>query len=356
VQVLLLGTLLSGVVGIAGAIFAPELLTLMGADAEVVAVGTGYARISLAGSATAFLLFLVNAVFRGAGDPAVAMRTLILGNGLNILLDPLLIFGLGPFPQLGIAGAAWATVIGRGIGFVWACRLLSQGSGHLRVERRHVAFAPAVMLNIARLSGWGTFQTAIGSLSWLGLVRVMATFGATAMAGYTIAIRIVLFAIMPAFGVGAAAATMVGQALGAKLPDRAEASVWFAARVNALLLGLVGVFFIAFAPMLVRWFTPDAAVAGIATYGLRAIALGYPLFGLGMVLEQSFNGAGDTRTPSWINFWVFWALQIPLAWYLAMHTAMQERGVFVAVSVAYSALAVVSAVLFRMGRWKEKHV
>ena len=356
VQVLLLGAFLSGVVGIAGAIFAPELLTLMGADAEVLAVGTMYARVSLAGSATAFLLFLVNAVFRGAGDPAVAMRTLIVGNSLNIVLDPLLIFGLGPFPEIGITGAAWATVIGRGVGFLVALRLLNKGSGHLRVERRHVSIAPIVMISIARLSGWGTLQTAIGSLSWIGLVRVVATFGAPAVAGYTIAIRLVLFAIMPAFGVGAAAATMVGQALGANLPERAEEAVWTAARVNALLLGLVGVFFVIFARPLVGLFTQDAAVADIATYGLRAIAIGYPLFGLGMVLEQSFNGAGDTRTPTWINFWVFWVLQIPLAWFLAMHTPMHERGAFVSVSVAYSALAVVSAVLFKRGKWKAKVV
>lgn len=352
VQVLLLGAGLSGLVGILGAIFAPELLTLMGADAEVLAVGTTYARISLAGSVTAFLLFLVNAVFRGAGDPAVAMRTLVLGNSLNILLDPMLIFGLGPFPQLGVAGAAWATVIGRGVGFGLACWLLHQGSGHLRVARRHLSIEPGVMLGIARISGWGTFQAALGSLSWIGVIRVVATFGATAMAGYTIAIRIVLFAIMPAFGVGAAAATMVGQALGARLPQRAEDAVWTAAKANALLLGLVGVLFVGFARPLVGLFTPDPEVSEIAIYGLRAVALGYPFFGLGMVLEQSFNGAGDTRTPTWINFWIFWALQIPLAWFLAMQTSLGPRGVFVAVSIAYSALAVVAAVLFNRGKWK----
>jgi len=356
VQVLVLGAFLSGVVGIVGAIFAPELLALMGADAEVLAVGTGYARVSLAGSATAFLLFLINAVFRGAGDPAVAMRTLILGNTLNIVLAPFLIFGLGPFPQLGVTGAAVATVLCRGAGFAWACWLLHKGSGHLKVERRHMNIEPALMIAIARLSGWGTFQVAIGSLSWIGLVRVVSTFGATAMAGYTICIRIVMFAIMPAFGVGAAAATMVGQALGAKLPQRAEEAVWTAAKINALLLGLTGLFFIAFAPVIVGWFTADAMVASVATYGLRVIALGYPLFGLGMVLEQSFNGAGDTRTPSWINFWIYWVLQIPLAWYLATQTQLHERGVFISVSVAYSALAIVSAVLFKRGKWKEKHI
>lgn len=356
VQVLLLGIILSGSVGIVGAIYAPELLALMGADADVLAIGTGYARVSMAGSCTAFLLFLVNAVFRGAGDPAVAMRTLIVGNSLNIVLDPALIFGLAFFPELGLVGAAWATVIGRGVGFLWACSLLGKGSGHLRVERKHLVFEPAVMASIARLSGWGTFQTAIGSLSWIGLVRVTASFGATAMAGYTIAIRMVLFAIMPAFGVGGAAATMVGQALGAKNAARAEEAVWVAAKANAVLLGLIGAASFVFAPALSNLFTSDAAVAAVATFGLRAIAIGYPLFGLGMVLEQSFNGAGDTRTPTWINFWIFWALQIPLAWYLAMQAGMRESGVFVSVSVSYSALAVVSAILFKRGKWKEKHV
>jgi putative MATE family efflux protein len=356
VQVLLLGAFLSAAIGIAGAIFAPELLALMGADNEVIAVGTNYARISLAGSSTAFLIFLVNAIFRGAGDPAVAMRVLILGNGLNCLLDPALIFGLGPFPELGLTGAAVATTIGRGIGFTYALWLLNRGTGHLRVERRHVAIEVPTMVRIAQLSGWGTVQVAISSMSWIGLVRVISSFGAPALAGYTISIRVLLFALMPAFGIGAAAATMVGQSLGAGLPDRAEQSVWTAARINAAVLGATGVLFLIFAPTIVGWFTPDAEVTRVGVYGLRVMSLGFPLYALGMVLEQSFNGAGDTKTPSWINFWVFWALQIPLAWYLAYHGGFDERGVFIAVPVAYSALAVVSAVLFRRGKWKLKSV
>lgn len=356
VQVLLLGAFLSGVIGIAGAIYAPELLALMGADAEVIAVGTPYARISLGASATAFLIFLVNAIFRGAGDPAVAMRVLILANGLNCVLDPALIFGLGPFPELGLTGAAVATTIGRGIGFIYALWLLNRGTGHLRVTREHLAIEPETMLRIGQLSGWGTLQVAISSMSWIGLVRVISGFGASAMAGYTISIRILLFALMPAFGIGAAAATMVGQSLGASLPERAEQSVWTAAKLNATVLGATGVLFLIFAPTMVGWFTPDAEVLRVGTYGLRVMSLGFPLYALGMVLEQSFNGAGDTKTPSWINFWVFWMLQIPLAWYLAYHGGYDERGVFIAVPVAYSALAVVSAVLFRRGKWKLKSV
>jgi putative MATE family efflux protein len=356
VQVLALGALLSGAIGIAGAIYAPELLALMGADAEVIAVGTPFARISLAGSSTAFLIFLVNAVFRGAGDPAVAMRVLILGNGLNIVLDPALIFGWGPFPELGLAGAAIATTIGRGVGFAYALWLLSRGTGHLAVRREHLRLEPTTMISIAKLSGWGTLQVALSSMSWIGLVRVTSMFGATALAGYTISIRVLLFALMPAFGIGAAAATMVGQSLGAGLPERAEQSVWTAARINVVLLSLTGVLFLIFAPTLIGWFTQDTAVAAVGVYGLRAMSLGFPLYALGMVLEQAFNGAGDTRTPSWINFGVFWVLQIPMAWILATRTSFQERGVFLAVPIAYSALAITSALLFRQGRWKRQLV
>lgn len=356
VQVLLLGAGVSGVLGILGAIFAPQLLTLMGADAQVLAEGTMYARVMLAGSGTAFLLFVVNAVFRGAGDPAVAMRVLVLGNGINIVLDPVLIFGLGPFPELGVTGAAIATTIGRGVGFLFALWLLTKGSGHLSVKRRHLAIEPAAMIAIARLSGTGTLQVAIGSMSWLGLVRVVADFGSTALAGYTIAIRVLLFALMPAFGLGAAAATMVGQSLGAKLPERAEAAVWKAAKYNVAFLTLTGIVFLIFAPAIIGLFTPDPEVRAVGIHGLRVMSLGFPLFALGMVLEQSFNGAGDTVTPMWINLGVFWVLQIPLAWMLATQFGYEEQGVFISVSVGYSALALVSAVLFKRGKWKEKYV
>lgn len=356
VQALLLGLALSSVLGILGAIFAPELLALMGADADVLAVGTGYARVSLGCNGAVFLLFLVNAAFRGAGDPAIAMRVLVLGNAINIVLDPLLIFGIGFFPELGLVGAAWATVIGRLIGFVWALWHLSVGDGNLHVHRQHLGVEPKTMYSIATLSGWGTFQVALSSLSWIALVRITAMFGATAMAGYTIAIRVLLFALMPAYGVGAAAATMVGQALGAEKPDRAEQSVWTAARINVAVLSLTGVAFWIFAPGIIGLFTDAAEVRSIGIYGLRAMSLGFPLFALGMILEQSFNGAGDTKTPSWINFFVFWVLQLPLAWWMAQHTALEWRGVFIAVPLAYSALAVVSTILFRQGRWKAKVV
>jgi putative MATE family efflux protein len=356
VQGLLLGLLLSSVLGLVGAVYAGELLSLMGADAEVLAVGTGFARVSLAGNGAVFLLFLVNAAFRGAGDAAVAMRVLMLGNALNIVLDPLLIFGVGVFPELGVEGAAWATLIGRTVGFVWALQHLRAGRGNLHVHRRHLALEPTTMLRIATLSGWGTVQVALSSMSWIALVRLISTFGANTVAGYTIAIRVLLFALMPAYGVGAAASTMVGQALGAGNPDRAERAVWVAARINMLVLGLTGIAFWVWAPTMVSWFTTVGEVQRVGTYGLRAMSLGFPLYALGMVLEQSFNGAGDTRTPSWMNFFVFWLVQIPLAWWLSQRTTLAHRGVFIAVPLAYTTLAIVSAVFFRRGRWKQQRV
>ena len=356
VQGLLLGLLLSVILGVAGAVFAHDLLALMGADAEVLRMGTGFTRVSLACNSAVFLLFLINAAFRGAGDAAVAMRVLMLGNAINIVLDPLLIFGVGPFPALGIEGAAWATVIGRTVGFLWALWHLSTGEGNLHVHRRHVRVEPGTMLHIATLSGWGTVQVALSSMSWIALVRITSGFGATAVAGYTIAIRILLFALMPAYGVGAAAATMVGQALGADNPARAEQAVWVAARINMMVLGLTGVLFWFTAPTLVGWFTDVPAVRDVGVTGLQIMSLGFPLYALGMVLEQSFNGAGDTRTPSWMNFVVFWVLQLPLAWYMSQHTALAWRGVYIAVVGAYTALAVISAFFFRRGGWKSKQV
>lgn len=356
VQGLLLGLLLSAVLGVIGAVFTPELLALMGADADVLRMGTGFARISLGANSAVFLLFLINAAFRGAGDAATAMRVLVLGNAINIALAPLLIFGVGPFPQLGLEGAAVATVTGRSAGFLWALWHLRGGAGNLHVHRRHVRVEPATMAHIATLSGWGTVQVALSSMSWIALVRLMSTFGATAVAGYTIAIRILLFALMPAYGVGAAAATMVGQALGAGKPDRAERAVWVAARINMLVLGLTGVLFWVTAPTLVGWFSDVGVVREVGVHGLRTMSLGFPLYALGMVLEQSFNGAGDTRTPSWMNFVVFWLLQLPLAWYMSQRTSLAWRGVFVAVVGAYTALAIISAVFFRRGAWKRRTV
>ncbi|HVZ78104.1 MAG TPA: MATE family efflux transporter, partial [Gemmatimonadaceae bacterium] len=356
VNALTLGILVSGAMGLAGAVLAPRLLAVMGADARVIAHGTSFTRVMLSGSATAFLLFVINAVFRGAGDAAVAMRVLWLANGINIVLGPLLIFGIGPFPKLGVTGAAVATTIGRGTGVLFALSRLAKDSGHLRVARRHLRVDWRAMLAMARMSAVGTFQVLIGTSSWIGLVRIIALFGSVALAGYTIAMRIVIFALLPAFGLSNAAATMVGQALGAGDPARAERSVWTAARYNLAFLGSLGVLFFALATPIVHLFTGDAAVAHVAVNGLRIIAVGFPLYAFGMVLTQSFNGAGDTWTPTLINLGVFWVLDIPLAYVLANHLHMGPPGGFAAVTVAYSVLAAVSAAAFRRGRWKAQRV
>jgi putative MATE family efflux protein len=356
VQAITLGLLVSAALGVLGGILAPDLLRLMGAGPDVLGQGTGYARVMLGGSASVFLLFVINAAFRGAGDAAVAMRVLWLANAINIVLDPLLIFGVGPFPEMGVTGAAVATTIGRGTGVLFAASMLWRGTGHLAVRREHLRVHAGAMLRLARLCATGTFQILVGTATWIGLIRILATFGSVAVAGYGIAIRIVIFAILPAFGLSNAAATMVGQSLGAGDPDRAERSVWTAARHNLAFLGTLGVLFVGLAPWIVSLFTAEPDVAHVATLGLRIIALGFPFYAYGMTLTQSFNGAGDTWTPTWINLGIFWAFEIPLAWMLAMHTELAWRGAFVAIMVAYTALAVVSAVIFRQGRWKVKRV
>jgi putative MATE family efflux protein len=356
VQAILLGGVIAALIAITGAVSAPQLLRFMGAGDDVIASGSTFARVMLGGSVTAFLLFVVNATFRGAGDAAVSMRVMWLANGINIALGPMLIFGIGPFPKMGVTGAAVATTIGRGTGLLYALYRLVRGSGNLRVRRSHVVFEPRTMLGMLRLSVNGTFQVLVGSLSWIILVRLMAVFGSAAMAGYTIAVRMVMFAMLPAWGLGNAAATMVGQALGAGNPDRAEKAVWTAARYNVAFLGLMGLVFGVFAPAIVRGFTVDADVTRVAVDGLRLMAIGFPLFAFGMVLTQSFNGAGDTATPTRINIGVFWLFEIPLAWLLSKHSGLGFHAIFLSISVAYSVLAAVSLVMFRRGGWRGKAV
>ena len=356
VQGIAVAAIVSGTLAIIGAALAPALLATMGASPAVLASGTRFTRVMLGGSSTAFLLFIINGAFRGAGDAAVSMRVLWLSNAINIVLGPILIFGVGPFPRMGVAGAALATTIGRGTGVLFAVSRLARGSGHLAVGRRHVALDPALMARMVRLSGNGTVQVLVGSMSWIGLVRIMAGFGSVAMAGYTIAIRIILFALLPAWGLGNAAATMVGQSLGAKNPERAERSVWTAARYNVAFLGAMGLLFVLFARVIVSAFTKDPGVSDVATFALRTVAAGFPFFAFGMVLTQAFNGAGDTWTPTKINLGVFWAFEIPFAWVLAYRTGFGYRGVFIGVLAAYTLLAGVSTVLFRRGGWKRKHV
>ncbi|MEP6763261.1 MAG: MATE family efflux transporter [Gemmatimonadaceae bacterium] len=356
VQGILLGLIVSATLSILGAVFARQLLVAMGASPDVLSTGTAFATIMMGGSATAFMLFVINAVFRGAGDAAVAMRVLWLANGINIVLGPMLIFGVGPFPELGVKGAAIATTIGRGVGVVFALTRLAKGSGHLSIKRQHLSIELSTMWSMLKMSVNGTFQVLVGSLSWIVLIRLMATFGSIAMAGYTIAIRLVIFALMPAAGLGNAAATMVGQSLGAENPDRAEKAVWTATRYNVVFLSLLGAVFLIFAPLIVSAFTGDAEVARVAVRGLRVITIGFPLFALGMSLEQAFNGAGDITTPTWMNIAVFWAFELPLAWALGEYTSLGWQSIFISVLAAYSALALLSLILFRRGGWRLKKV
>jgi len=253
---------------------------------------------------------------------------------------------------MGVTGAAVATTIGRGTGLAFALWTLARGAGHLQVLRRHLVIELDTIRRILQLSGNATFQVLVGSLSWMVLIRLMAGFGSAAMAGYTIAVRVMMFALLPAWGLGNAAATMVGQSLGARNPARAETAVYTAARINVWFLGLVGLFFVVCAPLIVSAFTHDTAVSAVAVRGLRIMALGFPFFAFGMVLTQAFNGAGDTRTPTRINIGVFWCLELPLAWFLARSEALGPQSVFLAVLVAYSLLAAVSWMAFRRGRWK----
>ena len=356
VQGIALGLFVALILGILGAIFAPSLLRLMGASPEVLETGTRFTRVMLGGNASILLLFLINGIFRGAGDAQLSMRTLWLANAINILLGPCLIFGLGPFPHLGVTGAAIATTIGRSTGVLFGLAQFFRQSGRVHIHPRHLTLDSGLMLKLLRLSGSGMFQVLIGTASWIGLVRILAGFGSTALAGYTIAIRIVLFALLPSWGMGNAAATMVGQALGARKPDRAERAVWRAAFYNLCFLGVVGVIFVFGARGIVNLFTSDPAVAEYARTGLRVIAIGFVLYAYGMVLSQSFNGAGDTWTPTWLGFFSFWMFEIPLAYVLAVRLGFGPLGVFIAIPIAFSAYAIAALVMFRRGGWKAKMI
>jgi len=356
VQGIVLGLIAAAVIGVVGVTFAPRFLTLMGASPEVLLIGSTYARIMLGGNVVIVMLFLINAIFRGAGDAAIAMRVLWLANAINIVLGPCLILGLGPFPRLGVTGAAIATTIGRGTGVVYQLYRLWRGDARVVIRRPQFTIQPAVMRTMLRLSGTGTLQVLIGTASWIGLVRIVASFGSEAIAGYTTAIRIIVFALLPSWGLANAAATLVGQGLGAGQPDRAERAVWLAGFYNMLFLGTLGLLFVLLAEPIVGVFTQEPAVADVAVICLRIISYGFLFYAYGMVLTQSFNGAGDTWTPTWINLGCFWLWEIPLAVVLARPAGFGPRGVALAVTVAFSTVAVVSALLFRRGRWKLRRV
>ena len=352
-----LGMIVAILMGAAGVIFAPRLLHLLGAEPHVIELGIPFFRIMLGTNAVIVFLFLLNGIFRGAGDAAIALRVLIIANVLNIFFCPMFIFGIGPFPELGVTGAAVATVCGRGIGVAYAAwALFIRENGRLHVRRDHWAFDPTLLWSIVSLSATAVLQFLIATLSWSGLVMIIAGFGSVAIAGYQIGLRVIMFVLLPAVGLANAAATLVGQNLGAEKPDRAERSVWTAGFLNAGILGIAGLFFIIFPDLVISIFTQDPEVAAYGRDCLRIVGYGYAFYGLGMVMESSFNGAGDTWTPTYLNFFVFWLFEIPLAYLLANRLGWGPQGVFWAITISFSILAVTSALLFKRGKWKLKVV
>ncbi len=356
VQSIILGVLASIPVAVIAITFAPQMFKLMGASDAVTELGSGYARVILGGNAVIMLLFLINAVFRGAGDASIAMRVLWIANAINIVLDPCLIFGLGPFPKLGVTGSAIATTIGRGTGVLFQLWFLFGGRGRVKVSWKQARVNVEVMLRMMRISLGGMFQFLVATASWVGLMRMVAMFGDSALAGYTIALRIIIFAILPSWGMSNAAATLVGQNLGAGKPARAERSVWVTSFANMCFLGLVAIIFVTFAERLIGIFTTDPAVVPFGVACLRFISYGYIFYAYGMVMVQSFNGAGDTTTPTLINLCCYWLFQIPLAYTLAIPLGFGAKGIFVAITIAESMLAVVSVLVFRRGKWKQQKV
>jgi putative MATE family efflux protein len=355
-HVIYLGIIVSVVISAMGIIFAPNILRALGADPRVIDEGTQFMRIMLGGNAVVVFIFLLNAIFRGAGDAAIAMRVLVLSNGLNMILSPMFIFGVGFFPELGVTGAAVGTTIGRGCGVLFAAWNLMRAGGRIHVHRESWRFDPELLWKLLRLSSTGVFQLLVATASWTALMPIMAGFGDAAIAGYVIALRVVMFALLPALGLSNAAATMVGQNLGAEKPERSEAAVWAAAKFNTAFQFAVGAVFWLFSSQIIGFFTNDPEVLHYGTSALHIIAYGFAFYGLGMVLETAFNGAGDAWTPTYLNIFIFWLFEIPAAYTLAYYFDLGPDGVFWSITVAFSLLAVASAVLFKRGRWKLKKV
>lgn len=352
VQVIFLGIAISIIIMIIGILYSKELLALMGAEPDLIAEGYGYTKILMGGNITIMLLFLINAIFRGAGNASIAMWTLILSNGLNIILDPIFIFGLGPIPAFGVEGAAIATTIGRGTAVVFQLGILFKGYGIIKIKLNNLVLKLAVMLNLIKISLGGIGQFLIGTSSWVFLMRIMSEFGSEVLAGYTIAIRVMMFTLMPAWGMSNAAATLVGQNLGAGKPERAEISVWKTGKYNAWFMGLVSIVYLVFAPQILSLFNESPDVVKYGSMCLRVIAIGYVFYGYGMVVIQSFNGAGDTKTPTYINFMCFWLFQLPFAYLMGISLDIGPLGVFGAITLAEVLIAIIGIIWFRKGKWK----
>jgi len=352
-QSLLIAFLFTAVISSTGLFFAPNVLKLMGASAETIHIGTNYTRIIYGGSIVIMLLFLINGIFRGAGDASMAMRSLWIANICNIILCPVLIYGVGPIPGFGITGAAMATTIGRGIGVLYQLYHLFSGKRVIKVRKQDFVPDWPLIKSISNIAWTGTAQFLIASASWMVLARIMAEFGDTAVAGYGVAIRLIMFFLLPAWGMSNAAATLVGQNLGAKQPERAEQSVWRTAKYNTIFMIFVTLVFMLFAQPIVAFMNKDVTVESYAVMALRIVSLGYIFFGVGMVVTNAFNGAGDTRTPTLINIFGFWMFQVPLAFLLAMVFKLGPKGVFIAIVLAETGITIAGIILFRKGKWKK---
>lgn len=356
IQSILLGVVIAVIISSIGIIFPKEILGLMGAKPDLIADGYGYTQVLLGGNVTIMLLFLINAVFRGAGDASVAMRVLIFSNLLNIILDPIFIFGFGPVPAFGVQGAAIATTIGRGSAVLFQLLILFYGWSKIKVAFKDIIFRAGIMLNLVKVSLGGIGQFIIGTSSWVFLMRIMAEFGSEVLAGYTIAIRVLMFTLMPSWGMSNAAATLVGQNLGAAKPERAEQSVWKTGKYNAYFMAIVSIFYLVFAEVIIRIFSDEALIIEYGALSLRVIAAGYVFYAYGMVIIQSFNGAGDTKTPTVINFFCFWVFQLPFAYLAALILNWGAMGVFLAITFAEVLIAVIGIIWFKKGKWKEVKV
>lgn len=352
VQSIYLAVIISVPIMLAGIFFSEDLLRIMGAAEDVISKGSDYTKISLGFNLIVILLFLINGIFRGAGDAALAMRSLWLANTLNMLLDPLFIFGISFFPELGVSGAAVATVIGRATGILYQLYHLKKGKGLIKIHKNNWHFKPEIVWKLVKLSSGVTAQFIISSASWIFLMRIISTFGSTALAGYTIAVRIVIFTLLPAWGFSNAAATMVGQNLGANQPDRAEKTVWRTGLFNMAFMGSVMIMFFLFGGSIASFFTEEKEVIENAAKCLSIFAMGYLFYAFGMVLVQSFNGAGDTKTPTIMNLFVFWMLQIPLAYILSIHLGIGPEGAYYSIVISESTFSIIGYFLFKKGRWK----
>lgn len=356
VQAIILGVLVAIIVGVFGFFYAKELLGLMGAEADVIESGFRYTQILLASNVSILLLFLINAIFRGAGEASIAMWLLVFSNGLNIILDPILIFGWGPIPGFGVTGAAMATVTGRSLAVLAQLSILFFGWSRIKISIKLFVLNLGVMFRLVKVSLGGIGQFIIGTSSWVVLMRIMSEFGTDVIAGYTIAIRVMLFTLMPGWGMSNAAATLVGQNLGAKQPLRASKSVWITAKYNAYFMLTVSIVYLLWAPLIVSWFNADSDVVYYGGLSLRVMAAGYVFYAYGMVLTQAFNGAGDTSTPTVINFICFWLFQLPIAYFTAIVLGWGPKGVLIAITSAEVLIAIISMWWFQKGKWKTVEV